>query len=141
MTRSRVPFRLLGVLALLAASSAHADSVNDWNQVAADAVVAARISPDMQSRSMAIVQVAIFEALNSIQPRYTPYRARLQVEAGALPDAAVAASAHDALVRLFPEQAKDLDRAFQAALARLPEGPGRASGMRLGQQAAQAMLA
>src|SRR5206468_12640199 len=105
------------------------------------AVVAARMTPDMQSRSMAIVQIAIFEALNSIQPRYTPYRARLPVEAGALPDAAVAAAAHDALVRLFPDQAKEIDRAYQAALARLPEGAGRAGGSRLGQQAAQVMLA
>jgi hypothetical protein len=127
--------------ALLASASVHADAVSDWNQLAADAVGAARVSPDMQARNMAVVHLAIFEALNSIEPRYQPYRAKLPVEAGALPDAAVAAAAHDALVRLLPEQAKQADQALEAALAKMPDSPGRASGLRLGQRAAQAVLA
>jgi hypothetical protein len=83
----------------------------------------------------------VFEALNSLEPRYTPYRARLPADRGALPDAAAAAAAHGALVKLFPEQAKDFDATLQAALARLPEGASKENGVRLGERAAAAILA
>lgn len=125
----------------LAAPCALADMVTDWNETAVAAGYTARVSPDMHSRNMAIVHLAAFEALNSIEPRFTPYRARLPVEPGASPEAAVAAAAHDALVRLFPEQAKELDAALQASLGKLPDGPAKAAGVRLGSQAAAAMLA
>jgi hypothetical protein len=95
----------------------------------------------MQARSMAIVHIAMFEALNSITPRYTPYRARLPVEPGTSPDAAAAAAAHHALSKLFPDQAKDFDAALQAALAKVPEGAAKANGIRLGERSAAAILA
>jgi hypothetical protein len=125
----------------LAAPYAVADVVTDWNDKAVAAGYSARISPDLHSRSMAIVHLAAFEALNSIDPRYMPYRARLPAEPGASPQAAVATAAHDALVGLFPEQAKDFDAALQDSLDKLPDGPGKSSGVRLGGQAAAAMLA
>lgn len=123
------------------ASAAMTDVVSDWNARAVAAGYTARLSPDMHSRNMAIVQTAVFEALNSIEPRYKPYRTLLRAEPGASPQAAVAAAAHHALVRLFPEQAKDFDAALQATLAGVPDGPARANGVALGVQAATAMLA
>lgn len=126
---------------LLACPLAGADAVTDWNEKAVGAVYAARQSPDVQSRNLAIVHIAIFEALNSIEPRYKPYRKPLPVEPGALSEAAAAAAAHHALVKLFPDQAKDFDSALQAALAKLPDGPGKASGIRLGEQSAALILA
>jgi hypothetical protein len=132
---------LLGAACLLAGPAARADAVTDWNEKAVAAVYAARLSPDLQSRNLAIVHIAVFEALNSIAPRYTPYRTRLPVEPGALPDAAAAAAAHHALMKLFPDQSKDFDAALQAALAKVPEGPGKANGIRLGERAAAAILA
>jgi len=78
-------------------------------------------------RQHAEAGLAIFEALNSIQPRYKPYRQALPVEPGALPDAATAAAAHAVLVKLMPDQAKELDAAYQADLAKLPDGPGKAA--------------
>ncbi|MDB5954799.1 vanadium-dependent haloperoxidase [Ramlibacter sp.] len=144
MTAVRNPVSL-SVLAcaawLVCGPPAHADVVTDWNETAVTAVYAAGLSPDLQSRAMAIMHIAIFEALNSIAPRYAPYRAKLPAQPGALPDAAAAAAGHDVLVKLFPAQAKDFDAALQAALARVPEGAGKASGVRLGEQAAAAILA
>ena len=125
----------------LAAPCALANVVTDWNERAVAAGYTARISPDMHSRNMAIVHLAAFEAVNSIAPRFTPYRARLAAEPGASPEAAAAAAAHDALVKLYPDQAKEFDAAFQADLAKVPEGPAKAAGVRLGGQAAAAMLA
>lgn len=125
----------------LAAPCAVADVITDWNEKAVAAGYTARISPDMHSRSLAIVHLAVFEALNSVTPRFTPYRARLQAEPGASPEAAAAAAAHDTLIRLFPDQAKDFDAALQASLGKLPDGPAKAAGVRLGEQAAAATLA
>jgi hypothetical protein len=144
MTALRTPSLLSGLLCaagLLTGTPALADTVSDWNEKAVAAVYAARFSPDLQSRSLAMLHIAVFEALNSIEPRYTPYRTRLPVEPGASPDAAAAVAAHHVLARLIPDQAKDFDAALQAALAKLPEGAGKAGGMRLGERAAAAILA
>src|ERR1017187_4839178 len=119
---------------------AMADVITDWNEKAVAAGYAARIAPDLHSRNMAIVHVAMFEAVNSIEPRYTPYRTRLQAEPGSSRDAAAAAAAHYALVRLFPDQTKGFDQALQASLASEADGPAKANGIRLGEQAAAAML-
>lgn len=127
-------------LFLALSSIAMADVITDWNEKAVAAGYAARIAPDLHSRNMAIVHVAMFEAVNSIEPRYTPYRTRLQAEPGSSRDAAAAAAAHYALVRLFPDQTKDFDQALQASLASEADGPAKANGIRLGEQAAAAML-
>lgn len=131
----------LTTLAGALVGSAAADVVTDWNEKAVAAVYAARNSPDMQSRHMAIVHLAMFEAINSISPRFTPYRGQLRAEPGASPIAAGAAAAHLALVKLLPDQAKDFDAALQASLAGVPDGPAKTSGIRLGEQSAMAMLA
>ncbi|MEJ5989776.1 vanadium-dependent haloperoxidase [Ramlibacter sp. PS3R-8] len=143
MSPARTPLLSSLLLAALlpATPAALADAVADWNEKAVSAVYAAGMSPDLQSRNLAIVHIAVFEAVNSIEPRYTPYRARLPAEPGTLPEAAVAAAAHATLQKLLPTQAKDLDAFLQAALARMPDSPGKASGIRLGERAAASILA
>jgi PAP2 superfamily len=128
-------------ITLLPPSLARADAVVDWNEKAVAAVYAGRLTPDAQSRTLGMVHVAIFEALNSLQPRYKPYRTRLTVEPGTVPEAAAAAAAHQVLVRLIPDQAKELDASLQADLAKVPDGAGKAAGIRLGERAAAAILA
>jgi hypothetical protein len=128
-------------LFLATGTAAMGDVVSDWNVRAVDAGYAARVSPDLHSRNMAIMHIAVFEALNSLEPRYTPYRTRLRTEAGTSPEAAAASAAHLALVRLFPDQAKPLDAALQASLSALADGLSKDKGVRLGQQSAEAILA
>ena len=127
--------------ALVGIQSTRADVITDWNEKAVAAGYTARFSPDMQSRAMAITHIAMFEAVNSIEPRYTPYRTRLQTEPGTSRDAAAATAAHYALVRLFPDQSKDFDKALQASLAGVADGAPKANGIRLGEQSAIAILA
>src|SRR5688500_17451442 len=105
-------FRAVAFTSLFIASApvAWADVVSDWTAKAVAAGYTARAGNSMHSRNMAIVNIAMFEALNSIEPRYTPYRTRLQVEPGTSREAAAAAAAHHALMRLYPEQAKDFDK-------------------------------
>jgi len=120
---------------------ANADVITDWNEKAVSAGYAARISPSLSARNIAMVHVAMFEAINSIEPRYAPYRARLAVEAGASPEAAASAAARYLLVRMYPDRAKEIERAYESSLGAVADGPAKSEGIRLGEQAAMAILA
>jgi PAP2 superfamily protein len=133
---------LSGGLLLAAASlAATADVITDWDEKAVAAGYTARQGPPPHSRNVAVVHLAMFEAVNSIDGRYRPYRAKLQAEPGASREAAAAAAAHHVLVRLYPDQAKDMDKGLQASLAAVADEKARQSGVRLGERAGAAMLA
>ena len=132
----------LGVTSLLFSFSslASADVVTEWNDRAVTAGYAARVTPSESARNIAMVHLAMFEALNSIEPRYTPYRGRLATESSASREAAGASAAHYLLVRFYPDQAKEMDKTLAASLAAVGDGPAKTEGIRLGEQAARAML-
>jgi len=132
---------LMGTLLVGLASAASADVITEWNEKAVAAGYTARQGPPVHGRIVAMVHLAMFEALNSIEPRYRPYRARLPAEPGASRDAAAAAAAHYLLVRMYPDQAKELDKALQASLAAVTDETSKAKGIRLGGQAGAAILA
>ena len=131
---------LIVCLLAAAANLAIADVVTDWNEKAVAAGYTARQGPPPHTRIVAMVNLAMYEAMNSIDGRYRPYRARLPAEAGASRDAAAASAAHYLLVRIYPDQAKEFDKALQSSLAAVPED-ARAKGIRLGERAGAAMLA
>src|SRR5689334_22565488 len=79
-------------------ASAAGDPVSDWNTTAVQATVTAGESAVVQSRALAIVQLAIHDTLNTIDPRYDRYAFKGDLQIGASVDAAVAAAARDALV-------------------------------------------
>ena len=58
------------------AASASADVVLDWNVIALKTTAAAPFNPPLETRSLAIVHAAMFDAVNSIEGGYTPYRVR-----------------------------------------------------------------
>jgi PAP2 superfamily protein len=118
---------------------AHADVITDWNERAVVAGYTARITPSESARNIAMVHLAMFEALNSIEPRYTPYRARLATESTAAREAAGASAAYYLLVRLYPDQVKEMDKTLAASLAAVSDGPAKTEGLRLGEQAARVM--
>jgi hypothetical protein len=131
---------LLALTALLSSVTA-ADVVTDWNQKANASILEAKIYPFAGTRVMAIVHAAMFDAINSIEGHYTPYKFKVSAPPGSSPEAAGVAAAHAALVKLFPEQKAALDTAYTASLAQIPEGPGKTSGMAIGEEAAAKVLA
>ena len=77
---------------------------------------------------MAIVHIAIFDALNAMARRYRGY---LEMDAPigrASAESAVAQAAHDTLVALYPSQRADLDEALMQDLALVRDPSARASG-------------
>ena len=99
-----VPVVMLAV-GLVFASPARADVVTEWNEIA-DGMVAG--APPIKNRIMAIVQVAVHDALNSIDPRYESYTGVPNANSGASPGAAVAAAAYRVLLQFVPAQAAAL---------------------------------
>src|SRR5262245_65693850 len=85
--------RMSFIVALLIGLSvmAHADVITDWNDKAVAAGVQARQAPFVHTRSVAIMHVAMFDALNSIERRYTPYPVQVAPAPGTLREGAAAA--------------------------------------------------
>jgi hypothetical protein len=131
---------LLAVMTLAGAPGAHADVVTDANARAAD--VASRFpSTPIAVRMMAIVQVSVFEAVNTVTGRYPPQRAKLNPAPGASVEAAVASATRTALSKLMPAQQAVVDADYQALLGSVPDGPAKTAGIALGEQAATAIVA
>jgi hypothetical protein len=135
---------LASALVLALPKSALADAVTDWNATAGQFVTAAG-GPPQQFRVMAIVQIAVHDALNSIDPRYESYSAIGAANPNASPDAAVARAARDALLGSLPaSQAAGIDAAYTTYIAGLtcaPANPGCISqGEAAGAAAADAIL-
>ena len=128
-------------VAILFPSPSTADVVTEWNQKAGASVLEAKIYPFAGTRVMAIVHSAMFDAINSIEGRYTPYKFKVSAPPGASAEAAGVAAAHATLVTLFPDQKAALDAAYAASLAQVPDGPGKAGGIAVGEEVASKVLA
>jgi hypothetical protein len=90
---------------------------------------------------MAIVHLAMFEAVNSIEPRYRAYRSTLPATPTISKEAAAATAACVALSKLLPDLTADLNTALTTYLATLPDGTAKADGIKLGTESAEAILA
>lgn len=96
---------------------------------------------DAQRFPEALMHVAMFEAINAITPKYSPYGKALSAPAGSSVEAAAAAAAHDVLVITCPEQKELFDGALKGALEAVKDVAARDAGARVGQDAAAAVLA
>jgi hypothetical protein len=129
----------LMVSLLLASAVASADVVLDWNAIAVDTVVANKQNPFAQARYGAIVQLAVFEALNAITGDYQPYLGTITAPPGASAEAAAIEAAYGVLNAYFPSAALDAERAN--SLAQIPDGQAKIDGIATGDAAATAMVA
>jgi len=131
--------------ALLPSSSSRADMVTDWNETAEAIIRASTPSPPIQTRALAIVNAAIYDAVNGIARTYQPYFVTDAAPPGARQEAAAAQAAFTALFGLFPGQAGLLEEKLAESLASIPGHRGRsqsiARGRAWGEQVAQAVLA
>src|SRR5499433_111036 len=132
---SRLTFVVVTV-ALLAAALAQADVVTDWSITAGDLAATGKLPSGGAYRAVAVVQTAVYEAVNAITKRYPPERVKLDAAPGASVEAAVAAANHATLVALVPVQQAAIDQAYQAVLATLPDTAAKTAGIAVGEQAA-----
>lgn len=144
--QSRVPRR----------HAAAADTLRYWNQVAIDAsgldhtppaagedrAFGEQLGPGRASHAMAIVHIAMFDAVNAIVGGYQSYTGIQPARRGASIDVAIAKAAHDTLARVFPAQRKRFDELLAEDLRQIPgDRSARQEGFRVGRRAAAAILA
>ena len=134
------PRNLFCALIMFGLVALRADEVTNWNLVATNAALAAGQSPPVQTRTYAIMHIAIHDALNAIDRRNGPYALEALAVQGASTTAAVAAAARDTLIALVPSQRESIERAYSEALAGVSDGGARAGGVAIGQAAAALIL-
>jgi hypothetical protein len=120
---------------------ARGDVVTDWNNAALDAIRTDRTAPPIASRSLAIVHVAIYDAVNGIARTHEPYLVPSAVPASASRVAAASAAAHQTLVSLFPSHTSTFDALHAAILAGIPNRPQKTNGITWGEFIATQILA
>ena len=125
---------------LLACTTARADAVCDWNTKVGEIIVSEKMGPPPANRTMAIVDTAVYEAVNAITKRYPAGTLKLEAAPGTSVDAAIAAANRTTLSKLLPSQQVAIDLAYRAALSKIADGAAKNSGIAVGEQAAAAVL-
>ena len=111
LKRARAALAFCGVCIACVATSAptRANEVTDWNRELQTLILAAKQSPNVTTRTAAIVQTAVFDALNGIERRYTPIHVPPGAAPGASRRAAAVQAAYGTLIVLFPAEKGRLD--------------------------------
>jgi hypothetical protein len=118
--------------------TASPEVVIEWNQLLQSTIPAT--ATVLGPRYYAMLHIAQFDAVNSIERRYTPYHTAVWASRGASTEAAAAQAARDVLVGLLPAQQAVYDAALAADLDGIP--PGRAAqGVAVGKAVASRILA
>src|ERR1700704_6227440 len=126
---------LLAAALTCLAVPAVANVITDWD---AKAVAVAAPAP-LGQRELAMVHVAMFDAVNSIERRYRPYLVQLTAQKTTSQEAAAAAAA-TVLIGLHPEAAEELKAALATYLATIADGEAKSDGIKLGEAVAAKVL-
>jgi hypothetical protein len=135
---------LVAVVLIAPASSAFANVITDWDEKAVTAVTPmaglSGTSPYMAQRMMGMVHAAMFDAVNSIEPRYRPYLVQLPAHPTTSKEAAAAAAAAAILATINPKTAGEMKAALASYLSSIPDGAAKSDGVKLGEAVAAKVL-
>jgi hypothetical protein len=113
---------LAAIATLVTPGVSRADAVTDWNRTMIAGLEAAKLPPPTSARVGAIVQASVFDAVNGIERRYTPYHVDRGVS-GASADVAAASASYTALVALIPSQKPLFDNQLRKTIAQIAGNP------------------
>jgi len=115
----------IGLLTCILAltGTARADVITDWSTVLLDTLKSTSANPPRASRAIAMVEVAMFEAVNGIDGTYERYHVTGNPARGASPVAAAATAAHEVLSSLYPSRIPVFDAQLAASLSGIPALP------------------
>lgn len=131
------------------------DALHRWNQIAINAtgldhtppapgenrIFGEHFGPGRSSRAMAIVHVAMFDALDAIHGQYKSFTGVTAPRGPMSSDAAIAQAAHDTLAAIYTSQAASFDPLLAQDLEVIKNPVERANGVALGKHVAAAVLA
>jgi hypothetical protein len=136
------------VLVLALPGVARADVIGDWNRLAQVETLQLRPTAHGQTRGIAMVEGAVYDAVNALDAtgvRYEPYLLdldALHAQPFGSQDAAAATAAYQVLLAITPQARHDgLTTAYSTTLQGIPDGASEDEGVRVGAAAAAAMLA
>lgn len=117
------------------ASRASADVVLQWNEVASDVLLANTNfqNPGMASRTMAMMNLAMYDTLNSVQPGHRRFYKHGSPTEPVNIDAALASAAHQVLSKIYPDQSVLLNSALQNSLSGVANSAAKTAGIAFGQ--------
>jgi hypothetical protein len=141
--RIRIALTATVALAALATPAlAQADMVTQWNANASSALVTAGQDARLTVVHLAMVQGAVYDAVNAIDKGYEPYLVSTRIgEPFDSKDAAAATAAYRVLLNIVPAQAPVLAAQYAGSLATIPGGTPKTRGVAVGEAAAAAMIA
>jgi hypothetical protein len=130
----------VAVLGLLAIQPACANEVTDWNQIAMSALRKPDWPVLRRERTLAMTQIAVFEAANAITSKYQSSPLAIHAESGASLPAAINEAAYLVLADQIPEDVEHLKMEHDQRLVAIPEGPAKVAGVVAGMNAARVVL-
>ncbi len=121
--------------------AASSEVVLTWNEAALRAIRAEQTPPPQAARYLAMLHVALYDAINAVYPTHRFYRFPSAVTGPTSAEAAAAVAAHRILLELYPRRVDACDAALDASLAAVPDGDAKDAGVALGQSVAEKVLA
>jgi hypothetical protein len=143
MLRKATAAVFVGLVALAAPAIGSADTVTQWNQNAANAIyVTAAQPPNVSTLHMAMVQGAVYDAVNATDAGHEGYLLTSRVATRTdSKDAAAATAAYKTLVWILPAQQAALQALYEASLTGIADSTAKTRGIAVGDAAAAAMIA
>jgi len=126
------------IAAALLATPTRADVVTDWN-VLTNTLVANDVGNNPKLRTLAMVHVAMSDAINTVQNRYSRVVAMLPAAPNASAEAAAATAARQILTQIYPEQKAKTEETYAASLKAIADGTAKTEGIKLGMEVAAAV--
>ena len=140
-TRPTFVVAAMAVVGLLTPARLPADEIVDWNNVLLGAIRTNSIAPNPETRAIAAMNAAMYDAVNSIARTHQPYHVDMVAAPGTSREAAAAQAAHRVLSGLLPASQASYDAALAASLSNVPDGPGKTAGIALGNTVGASILA
>src|SRR5688572_10102820 len=142
---SKVPAAAALLLGIVAAAPsvapARADVVTDWNVTANALMTAENVGNNPRLRNLAMMHVAMSDAITTVQNRYARVVATVPAAPSASAEAAAAAAARQILTELYPAQKTEIEKSYTESLKAIPDGSAKSEGIVLGIQVAAAVQA
>jgi hypothetical protein len=141
LRKSRAVLAAAVVAACAAPAAARADAVTDWNGYANAAIFATTPTAHAAVVKTAMVQAAVYDAVNAIAGGYQSYLPTAAADPTFSQDAAAATAAFRVASALAPSQTTVLQARYDAALGAIADGAAETGGIGVGEAAATALLA
>jgi PAP2 superfamily len=108
------------------------DMVLDWNALMLDCIRLDNTAPTISTRNLALLNTAIFDAVNSITRTHQPYRFELDPPPDVSIEAAAVGAGYETVVLLYPSRQPRASALYNAYLASAAPGPLLTSSLEFG---------